>query len=559
MTTAVTAVWTQDSMQTQQTRIVTTGQRKSSTELTPGHVISHLRKQRNRKKLIDHPEIKKSQQLFVEKCLEVLECENYDTVSDSGGCEVRQPVKRQRYESMMSQGSVWSAKLKQLTDYPDEKCTVIESTSLGPIKICEKDFLIAHGSSGTMVYLGYDIWNGTGVAVKCMVKSGRMVQCIQRECIVINNRDLMAENIVKCYGVVETGNYVYIIQELCEKTLGQHIEDLKRQKRVQLEAKKMITEICTGLKVLHSSNPQIVHRDLKPENVLIDHHGVAKITDFGICHPVYDSSSSFMTGAAGSLCWQAQEELPNVADDTVDDDDDDDCEDDDDGLGHDNGGDSHNKAKDTFEGNKVHCSHRSDIQVMGMLIAFILSGGKHPFGKMENPFVVMENIRKGQFKLKNINNVIAKHLVGWMLEKERQDRPSIDEVLRHPYFWEVSTCLSFLVAIATELQNSDRSLHGLSEDVNENWINRAGQGPFQRMLNHEYSGTVEEFLAFTKSCNEYQNSATAENIEADLGEYILGDFPDMFIRIYCAIHETRKFVDADNWTVKGRVKPFFLT
>ena len=63
------------------------------------------------------------------------------------------------------------------------------------------------------------------------------------------------------------------------------LSDLLQNESMVLEGKvliEMLQDIASGLRFLHSSNPQIVHGDLKSSNVLVDDKFRAKISDFGL-------------------------------------------------------------------------------------------------------------------------------------------------------------------------------------------------------------------------------------------------------------------------------------
>ncbi len=68
-----------------------------------------------------------------------------------------------------------------------------------------------------------------------------------------------------------------------------------------------------------------------------------------------------------------------------------------------------------------------------MLVYYILSDGKHPFGDMKDR---EENIKKGQYFLEDLQDIVAKDLVDRMIKKDPAKRLTIDEVLDHPYFWD---------------------------------------------------------------------------------------------------------------------------
>ena len=68
-----------------------------------------------------------------------------------------------------------------------------------------------------------------------------------------------------------------------------------------------------------------------------------------------------------------------------------------------------------------------------MLIYYILSGGHHPFGDI--PFECEYNIHKGSYTLDHVEDVVAKDLIEWMISKEPENRPTVEECLSHPFFW----------------------------------------------------------------------------------------------------------------------------
>lgn len=49
------------------------------------------------------------------------------------------------------------------------------------------------------------------------------------------------------------------------------------------EARIIAFQISEGLAYLNKLSKKIIHYDLKPVNVLFDEHGVAKVSDFGLC------------------------------------------------------------------------------------------------------------------------------------------------------------------------------------------------------------------------------------------------------------------------------------
>ena len=76
-------------------------------------------------------------------------------------------------------------------------------------------------------------------------------------------------------------------------------EFLENEKYTTYGMRKVIGQICNGVKVLHENT--IVHRDLKPENILIDSKGCIKIIDYDAAK-IYSwgkNEDTFLLGTAG--------------------------------------------------------------------------------------------------------------------------------------------------------------------------------------------------------------------------------------------------------------------
>ncbi len=77
-------------------------------------------------------------------------------------------------------------------------------------------------------------------------------------------------------GSTETDDYLVF-----EYVEGRSLKEMVKEKPLEVEeAGRILGQVAEGLAAAHQAG--IVHRDVKPQNILIDRHGRAKITDFGI-------------------------------------------------------------------------------------------------------------------------------------------------------------------------------------------------------------------------------------------------------------------------------------
>ncbi len=127
---------------------------------------------------------------------------------------------------------------------------------------------------GTSVYLGI-LEDGSEVAVKRMLKES-CEDAAENEMRILTLINAKKSPFIVSYRHFRKDNtFVYLIVDLCEQTLDKYVRN-----NLQINGRRMIKEVLTGLKFLHDQG--ILHRDLKPSNVLIDVEGHMRLADFGI-------------------------------------------------------------------------------------------------------------------------------------------------------------------------------------------------------------------------------------------------------------------------------------
>ncbi|XP_067257445.1 probable serine/threonine-protein kinase irlE [Chanodichthys erythropterus] len=311
----------------------------------------------------------------------------------------------------------WRPKLEKLANMDANKTYKLESLTL----VIDPEFLIARGSDGTQVFLGLRD-DGTEVAVKRMDKFN--YQDLKNEEEFLRFPELESTSIVRYVDFAEDDHFGYLALQLCEYTLEEYIQEHLPDDSAErsLVLKKLVKEVLYSLQVLHQPQTKVLHRDIKPQNVLIDIKGKAKLADFGISRRLKQGETTIQTRIAGTRCWKAKETI----------------------------------KKEVNTGYK----RSSDIQVAGMLVYYILSGGHHPFGEdVECEY----NILQGKYSLEHLDDDVAKDLVEWMINENPEERPTVEQTLAHPFFWTDERRVRYLKILGNEKEagncrNADKEL-----------------------------------------------------------------------------------------------------
>ena len=290
---------------------------------------------------------------------------------------------------------------------------------------------IGNGSFGS-IFAGINKKDGGEVAVKRIDKSRLERPEDKRE---IENLVRLADcaQVVRYISFFENEDFSHVVQELMEGNLVEFLSGCKTDAAL---ATRLCKDVVLGLQFIHAEG--ILHRDLKPENILYKVHPkiCLKIADFGLSCTIGSVSTTSVFGTlVGSRCWMAPEVFTSVPN-SVD---------------------------------KTPFAEESDVFSCGMILHYILSGGKHPFSPKH-----CTNKNALQISHETETNIMNSNMCGWdnalcpeathlvkkMLEKNESNRPSSAEALKHPLFWSNDKKVDFLFAVSKNTNfRADHSPH----------------------------------------------------------------------------------------------------
>eukprot|EP01117_Protostelium_nocturnum_P007990 TRINITY_DN2847_c0_g1_i3.p1 TRINITY_DN2847_c0_g1~~TRINITY_DN2847_c0_g1_i3.p1 ORF type:complete len:1039 (-),score=297.49 TRINITY_DN2847_c0_g1_i3:13-3030(-) len=424
-------------------------------------------------------------------------------------------------------------KKKKTQEEPEEEVVLEEEpeTKVGKLIVTKK--ALGLGQSGTVVYEGF--LHNKRVAVKRMLRMFYTVAFNEIQLLLESDHP----NVIRYFGLEEDDQFVYLALTFCKGSLFDWVERERVQESENLDSsvewlphsfqskRDILFETSKGLAYLHSLN--IVHQDLKPQNVLIDMNNRVRITDMGCSKKLEVDQSSFSGNAhSGSCGWQAPEIMSLKQE-------------------------SH-RQRQLPVGKQLpayRITKKTDVFSLGCLFAYVLTGGEHPFGPV---YERESNIIKGKFNLNFLKKECgfeAFDLISKMLSSNPSDRPLIDQILSHPFFWDGSKKLLFLKDASDRLEIEKPSAPIVIET--ESMAMELIRGDWKSMVDTIFLDNLgEKFRKYTpnaircllrvirnKSHHYYDLPVEVQEVLGPLPngfvDYFMKRFPGLFIHIYKVI------------------------
>lgn len=311
--------------------------------------------------------------------------------------------------------------------------------------------VLGYGSDGTVVFKGR--FDGRDVAIKRLL--AEFYDIADREISLLQEHDNHT-NIIRYFYREKSDKFILIALELASCTLHEWTESetYKALKtKTYSEKVEVLRQIMEGVVFLHGMN--LVHRDLKPQNILLqlssNRAPHVLISDFGLSRRLVEQESSLnaTTAASGTVGWRAPEIIFN--DESVkfqrslkpfsD-------------LNDGNNESSGSGSKVIAEGGPIKIGKSVDIFAAGLIFYYVLSEGEHVFG----PRLLREsNIATGRVHFESqLLCPEAEDLIFSMVQRKPKDRPTGLEVLKHPFFWDNETQLTFICAVSDVLEAEEK-------------------------------------------------------------------------------------------------------
>ncbi len=111
-------------------------------------------------------------------------------------------------------------------------------------------------------------------------------------------------NVASVFAAGDVDGRQFIAMEFIE---GKTLKELISEKLLEFDAiREIFGQVCHGLQAAHEAG--VIHRDIKPGNVMVDHHGRARILDFGLAKTETSTRHTLPGGRVGTVAYMSPEQ-----------------------------------------------------------------------------------------------------------------------------------------------------------------------------------------------------------------------------------------------------------
>ncbi|XP_076253408.1 uncharacterized protein LOC143191856 isoform X2 [Rhynchophorus ferrugineus] len=402
--------------------------------------------------------------------------------------------------------SRWSDKIEHLQNAKNS--TVLLGGDIRIGKFPERNQIISQGGNFNLVTLGISSDNEP-LAVKRIPKEHSVCKILKA--LINPLLGLRHKHILHYFACDYDDNDLVLATPLCEYNISQYVLLLKEnadKRPFNLNHIDIIRQFLNGLAYLHQQPEPIVHGNLKPSNIFVDVNGTVRLGEFGVSKALF----KMIEAPKSSLVWVSQETFRMYK-----------------------------------HANAIECSISSDIQVAGMLLYYIISGGVHPFGL--DIETIVKNFEKYTMAFppsRFSKNQIVADLLSWMLMYEPSDRPNIKQVLSHVLFWSGERKWRFILNCAgisftgVPLNINVAKVHDIIEkmankgQIKGHWVNIIRR-KFPKIVFH-FDDTVVGLLRFVRQFCDNERVTTADVNE--LKSCLLNYFPAFPLTLFRILEAT---------------------
>ena len=214
-------------------------------------------------------------------------------------------------------------------------------------------------------------------------------------------------NVIYVYEIIDTPENYYIVMEYCKR--GELFDYIVNHQRIKEdEASVFFYQLINGVEYIHSKG--IAHRDLKPENILLTQDKILKIIDFGLSHEF--NEEDLLKTKCGSPSYASPEIISHP----------------------------------------FYDGFKTDIWCCGIIL-FAMLCGYLPFDGEDNENnnnTLFKNIIECNIEFPDFVGELGRDLIYKILTVKPEDRITIPEIKRHPFYIKGKTLCKLDYALIEE-------------------------------------------------------------------------------------------------------------